>query len=202
MSEMALRRELVDCISQFSTRGWVPATSSNFSARLSSDCLLVSRSGVDKAGFEAQDLIAVDLDGTVVQPAGARSSAETLIHCALYKHHPEVSCVLHTHSVHGAVMSRRFAAIGMIEFTGYEIQKALSGISSHLSTVSLPIVPNSQDMKQLTERLQLGSSEYRHGFLIEGHGLYTWGKDVASAKRAVEAFEFLLECSMLEGKGI
>jgi methylthioribulose-1-phosphate dehydratase len=32
-----------------------------------------------------------------------------------------------------------------------------------------------------------------HGFLLRGHGLYTWGADVAQARRHVEILEFLLE---------
>ena len=33
-----------------------------------------------------------------------------------------------------------------------------------------------------------------HGYLIAGHGLYTWGRTVDDALRHVEAFEFLFEC--------
>ena len=32
-----------------------------------------------------------------------------------------------------------------------------------------------------------------HGFLLRGHGLYTWGDDLSQARRHVEIFEFLLE---------
>jgi ribulose-5-phosphate 4-epimerase/fuculose-1-phosphate aldolase len=32
------------------------------------------------------------------------------------------------------------------------------------------------------------------GFLLAGHGLYTWGKNIAEAKRHIEVFEFLFEC--------
>jgi methylthioribulose-1-phosphate dehydratase len=32
-----------------------------------------------------------------------------------------------------------------------------------------------------------------HGFLLRGHGLYTWGDDLAQARRHVEILEFLLE---------
>jgi len=32
-----------------------------------------------------------------------------------------------------------------------------------------------------------------HGFLIRGHGVYTWGKDLADAKRQIEILEFLFE---------
>ena len=32
-----------------------------------------------------------------------------------------------------------------------------------------------------------------HGFLIRRHGLYTWGHNLAEAKRHVEVLEFLFE---------
>jgi methylthioribulose-1-phosphate dehydratase len=34
------------------------------------------------------------------------------------------------------------------------------------------------------------------GYLIRGHGLYTWGPRMADALRHVEAFEFLFECEL------
>ena len=33
-----------------------------------------------------------------------------------------------------------------------------------------------------------------HGFLIQKHGLYTWGDSLADARRHLEAIEFLMEC--------
>ena len=32
-----------------------------------------------------------------------------------------------------------------------------------------------------------------YGFLLAGHGLYTWGKTIAEAKRHIEVLEFLFE---------
>jgi ribulose-5-phosphate 4-epimerase/fuculose-1-phosphate aldolase len=32
-----------------------------------------------------------------------------------------------------------------------------------------------------------------YGFLIRGHGLYTWGRDVDQARQHVEILEFLFE---------
>jgi methylthioribulose-1-phosphate dehydratase len=34
------------------------------------------------------------------------------------------------------------------------------------------------------------------GYLIDGHGLYAWGGDMAEARRHLEAFEFLLGCEL------
>ena len=33
------------------------------------------------------------------------------------------------------------------------------------------------------------------GFLLAGHGLYSWGKDIPAAKRHIEVLEFLFEVS-------
>jgi len=34
------------------------------------------------------------------------------------------------------------------------------------------------------------------GYLIDGHGLYAWGRDMPEARRHLEAFEFLLHCEL------
>ena len=34
------------------------------------------------------------------------------------------------------------------------------------------------------------------GYLIEGHGMYAWGRDLGEARRHLEAFEFLLACEL------
>jgi methylthioribulose-1-phosphate dehydratase len=39
-----------------------------------------------------------------------------------------------------------------------------------------------------------------HGFLVLRHGLYTWGRSVAEARRHVEIFEFLLEVLWRSGR--
>jgi methylthioribulose-1-phosphate dehydratase len=35
-----------------------------------------------------------------------------------------------------------------------------------------------------------------HGYLIDGHGIYTWGVDMPETRRHLEAFEFLLGCEL------
>jgi methylthioribulose-1-phosphate dehydratase len=59
----------------------------------------------------------------------------------------------------------------------------------------LPIAENSQDMPALAETIgeTLNQHKGAHGFLLRRHGLYTWGENLAQAKRHIEIFEFLLE---------
>jgi methylthioribulose-1-phosphate dehydratase len=59
----------------------------------------------------------------------------------------------------------------------------------------VPIVPNDQDMPALARRVRevLDRDPAVHGFLLSGHGLYTWGRTLEEAERHVEILEFLLE---------
>lgn len=190
---------LVECVGFLSQKGWSPATSTNYSIRLDSpEELLISRSGVDKAQFRSTDLIVIDLSGNLKAPApGLKSSAETEIHTALYRRFPEARCVLHTHSLLGTWLSQKNLAAGHLSFSGWEIQKGLTGITTHTGTVRLPIVPNDQDMAKILQAMEPHWATRPHGFLIAGHGLYTWGKDVAEAKRHIETYEFLFELHRL-----
>jgi len=59
----------------------------------------------------------------------------------------------------------------------------------------VPVLANSQDLPTLAAQLGRAVDEHRHshGVLVAGHGLYTWGRDLAEAERHVEVFEFLFE---------
>lgn len=197
---LKLADDLVTSIRFFNQKGWSPATSTNYSVRsATSQEYIISRSGVDKSEFELTDLILIDKQGKVLSPfnrPGVKSSAETEIHTALYEKFPDINCVLHTHSVLGTTLSQGFLPQGEIKFEGLEILKGLSGNSTHEMEEILPIVPNSQKMSDILKSLEphLKKNPNLHGFLIGGHGLYTWGKDIATAKRHIETFEFLFDC--------
>lgn len=189
--------ELVAAIQFFSQKGWSPATSTNYSIKLSESEILISKSGVDKAYFTNKDLIVIDREGKIrsdYQRDGIKSSAETEIHTYLYHHLPEAQCVLHTHSKLGTVLSHLSQSKGHMTFEGLEILKGLEGNTTHHVQELLPVVYNSQIMTEINLQVEPWLKRGVHGFLIAGHGLYTWGKDVASAKRQIETFEFLLEC--------
>ncbi len=185
-----LRKELVAVSHLFYQRGWSLATSSNFSARAEPERILITSSGKDKGSLREEDVILVDRKGRVLDPQDGKPSAETLLHCRLYEVDPEIGSILHTHSVHSTVLS-----IGQsrITLSGYEMLKALVGINTHEHTEAIPVVQNSQEMEDVWRSLPRSLSG-THAFLIAGHGLYTWGRDIAEAKRHVEALEFLFEC--------
>ena len=188
--------ELVDCIHFLHQQGWAPATSSNYSFRLPGDSTItISSSGRDKGAFAIEDLMEVDLEGHPMDET-KRPSAETLLHTLIYQRRPEVTCILHTHSVYNTVLSQVYQAQGYLRLAGFEILKGISGIETHEAEVDLPIFANAQDMQQLSAEIAIYWDRQPElgGFLLAGHGLYTWGKSIAEAKRHIEVFEFLFDC--------
>ena len=177
-------------------RGWSPATSSNYSARLSDREVLLTVSGKHKGQLGPDDVLATDLAGNSLEP-GKKPSAETLLHTQLYAWKPEIGAVLHTHSVNATVLSRLTLSDSLV-FSDYELQKAFSGISTHECQVCVPIFDNDQDIARLAAKVQpwLDANPDCVGYLIRGHGLYTWGPRMSDALRQVEAFEFLFECEL------
>lgn len=174
-----------------------PATSGNLSVRLDEELVAVTASGKHKGYLTRDDVVIVDLNGRVKE-SNKKPSDEARIHTAIYAELKEVGAVLHTHSLNGVVLTRLLSSDHMLVTRGYEIHKVFPGIKTHESYLEIPIFENSQDI----ESMAVVVSEYleKHpqtwGFLIRGHGFYTWGVDMNQAKIRLEAFEYLFESEL------
>jgi methylthioribulose-1-phosphate dehydratase len=187
----AVARGLAEVGRRMDARFWVPGSSGNLSARLPDGLIAITRSGVHKGRLEEADIIAVDEAG---QPAvaGERPSAETLLHCQLYRLFPPIGAVLHGHSVAATVLSK----LGPISFSQYELLKAF-GFATHDLDVTLPVYENDQDIARLAGWIEpFLVREPPIGYVIAGHGVYAWGSSVEHAFWRLEALEFLLTCEL------
>lgn len=175
-------------------QGWVLGTSGNFSAVVSRDPLrlAITTSGVDKGQLTAAQIVEIDADGKVVAGSGS-PSAEASLHLTIAQVR-HAGAVLHTHSIWSTLLSDDTAAAGLA-IEQYEMLKGLDGVGTHEHSEWLPILDNTQDWRAAVPQVAalLTKQPNAHGFLIRRHGLYTWGRDLAAAKRQVEILEFLLE---------
>jgi methylthioribulose-1-phosphate dehydratase len=187
---------LIEAGRLFHRRGWVPATAGNFSFRIDTGAIAVTASGRHKGELTADDLMRVDLSGRPLDGVGT-ASAETLLHCQLYRQYPHVNAVLHTHSPASTVLSR---ASDNVRLAGYELLKILEGVDTHEMTVDIPVFENDQDIARLAGVVEahMQAGGVCHAYLIRGHGLYAWGRSVEEARHRVEALEFLFECELRE----
>jgi len=175
-------------------RGWALGTSGNFSAVVRKEplTLAITTSGVDKGLLESSHIVEIDARGRVIQGSGT-PSAEATLHLAIVRARG-AGAVLHTHSIWSTILSDA-ATDGSLMIEGYEMLKGLDGVRTHEHRERLPVIENAQDWARAVPQLEvvLRENPGAHGLLIRGHGLYTWGKDLAEAKRQIEILEFLFE---------
>lgn len=194
-SWMEVERCLVQLARSCYARGWALGTSGNFSAVVSRTpfCLSITSTGLDKGSLTTDQLVRVDANGAVIHGTG-KPSAETALHLVVARIR-KAGAVLHTHSVWSTILSGLHATEHGLWIEGYEMLKGLRGVTSHAHREWLPIIENDQDMTRLADVVEtaLGRNPGTHGFLLRNHGLYTWGENLAEAKRHLEILEFLME---------
>ncbi|MCB1735884.1 MAG: methylthioribulose 1-phosphate dehydratase [Gammaproteobacteria bacterium] len=187
--------QLIEAGRSLFERGMVPATSGNFSCRLHGGDMAITVSGRHKGRLTRADIMRASADGVSLD--GNKPSAETRLHVQIYRRFPEARCVLHPHSVNATVLSR--GRRGVLELQDYELLKAFPGIDTHEARLDVPIFANDQNIDRLAAEVDAWMDRHDtpvHGYLIAGHGFYTWGASVNDAMRHIEAFEFLFECEL------
>lgn len=171
-------------------RGWAPGGGGNYSHRLDDGLIAITASGTHKGRIAAADVMRIQPDGAPVDPA--RPSDETLLHCQIYRLFPQANAVLHSHGTASLVLARARGPAPLV-LAGWELLKAFPGITTHATTVSLPVVANDQDMERLVQVVEpfLLARPAPPAYVIEGHGVYAWGRSMDEAARVLETVEYL-----------
>lgn len=188
--------ELIGIARYAAERHWCPATGGNFSMRLDEQHMAITASGGDKGHLQPQDILTADLTGKVIN-SDCVPSAETLLHAALYQLDPKIRAVLHVHTLPNTVLSK-YTQGNELVLHNYEMFKPLRGNTTHDMTLSIPVFDNTQDMRSLAISLKNAWPTFKncYGFLVRGHGCYSWGNNILEAKRHLEALEFLFACEL------
>jgi methylthioribulose-1-phosphate dehydratase len=193
---LKITKNLAEVGKNFYSRGWVLGTSGNFSSVISREPLrlAITSRGSDKGKLTLAQFLEIDGAGNVVGESAGQPSAETLLHLAIVRLR-NAGTVLHTHSVCSTVLSDLHALRGSIVLEGYEMLKGLEGVRTHEHKEYLPILENSQDMVELARKVSATLRKHTgiRGFLLRGHGFYTWGASLEEAQNNIEILEFLME---------
>ncbi len=175
--------------------GLVRSVSGNLSERLADGTIAITRSGGRKGFLGPDGVIVVDADGRACR-AGDAPSAETGLHCQIYRTFPEAGAVLHGHSLAATVLTR--AQPGDLVFEGYEMGKAFDGVDTHAARLVMPVFDNDQDIDRLRAAIAPRLETCRLGYALRGHGITLWGRTTDDALAKIEAAEFMLGALLAE----
>jgi methylthioribulose-1-phosphate dehydratase len=180
----------------FATRGWFPGTSGNLSMRVGPHTpeefsFAITASGKDKSKSTPEDFLFVDQNGKPCEDTTLKPSAETLIHCEIYRL-TGCGAIFHIHSVFNSLVSELFWERRAVPVEGVELIKAFN-IWDEDAIINIPILSNFADVPRIVPEVSERFDQRIPGILLRKHGIYAWGRDSFEAKRHLEAFEFLFE---------
>lgn len=116
----AVREAVLAAAKTMYARGLVEGTAGNVSGRVADDRVVVTPSSLSYDAMTLDDLVVVDLDGTVVD--GERSAtSEKSLHLECYRRYPEVQGVVHCHARYASMfaVAHRPIPAGIDEFVIY-----------------------------------------------------------------------------------
>jgi len=103
-SPTTTREAVLAAAKKMLAEGLVEGTSGNISGRLPDGLVCLTPSSVAYDTMTLDDLVVVDLDGTVVE--GERSpTTEKDLHLAALRRYPELGAVIHTHAVYATMFA-------------------------------------------------------------------------------------------------
>jgi methylthioribulose-1-phosphate dehydratase len=173
---------------RYTALGWMRGTSGNLSVRLGSSPLrlAITASGLDKGSLSASDVVEIDASGSALSPGVP--SAEAGLHGRIAAV-SGAGAVVHVHVLAPVLAAERWP--GGVELRDLEMLKGF-GRQAHDDLVTIPVVPNSQDMTVLGDAFEAGFRADTPALIVARHGLYVWGSDLLQARHRTECLEWLM----------
>ncbi len=172
-----LRNEIIDVGKRMYDRGFVASNDGNISARIDSEKILITPTGVSKGFMKPDDLIIVDMEGKLLS-GNKKQSSESNMHLQVYKNRPDVNSVCHSHPPYAT----GFAVAG-IPMDAMVLPEVI---------ITLGIIPVVEYGTTGSEELYDAISKYvkdYDAFLLANHGAMSVGNSVLNAYNKMETIE-------------
>lgn len=184
--------------------GWASGTGGGISIR-DDHGVWMAPSGVQKERIDPADVFLLEARWDRVEvlepasnPALRISECQPLFFNAFRLR--DAGAVLHSHSL-WAVLAARLAggSASPDEFRckNLEMQKGLRGLGC-FDELRVPIIPNTPRESELSESMAEAMIAYPDvdAVIVEGHGIYVWGRDWVQAKTQAECLDYLLRTAV------
>jgi L-fuculose-phosphate aldolase len=174
---VTLKKNIVEAGRRAYARGYVAANDGNLSARIDMNHILITPTGVSKGFMKSNDLLVVDMKGTVMS-GKKKPSSELFMHLQIYKVRDDVFSVCHLHPPYATGFS--VAGIPLD-------QNSLSEVV--ISLGNIPLIPYGTPGTEDLYKPLLPLLQNSEAFLLANHGALTVGTDVFNAYSKMEILE-------------
>lgn len=161
--------------------GLMLSNNGNISARLGSERVVITPSGLCKGRMEPEDLLIVDMEGNITKADAKlkhKVSSETPMHLEVYRQRPDVRAVIHAHPSNATALT-----VAGIPFPVDILPEVLEGLGPVPTTRFA--LPSSDDNARAIRELVKG----HNAVLIHNHGAITFGADLEEALNHLERLE-------------
>ncbi len=155
--------------------------------------VLIKPSGVDYDALRPEDLVALDLDGNIVEGA-LRPSSDTPTHLELYRQFEKVGGICHTHSVYATIWAQACREIPCFGTTHADNFYGPVPVTDPMLPEEIEGDYELNTGKVIVRRFAGLDPMQVPAVLVANHGPFTWGAD---ARKAVENAVILEQCARM-----
>lgn len=176
------KKELVEYGKKMSAEGLSSGTSGNLSIYLKEEgAVLITPSGIGYFDTKPEDIVAMDLEGNIIE--GTRKpSSEWHLHTLFYKNKPEARAVVHTHSKFCTTLATLRMPI-----------KAVHYVIADAGTNEVPCAPYRRYGTEELAKVAVESAKDSNAVLLANHGIVVCGKNLKSAYGLAKGMEYVAE---------
>lgn len=142
--------------------------------------VIIKPSGISYDSMKAEDMVTVDLDGTVVE-GSYKPSSDTPTHIALYKAFPEIGGVVHTHSTFATAWAQAGIDIPNIGTTHADYFHDAIPCTNDMTEQEIKGAYERETGNMIVKRFEGLDAAHTPGVLVKNHGPFSWGKDAHDA---------------------
>jgi L-ribulose-5-phosphate 4-epimerase len=177
----ALRQEVLEANLELFRRGLAIYTFGNASGISRDEGLVVIKpSGVPYESMKAEDLVATDLEGRVVE-GGLRPSSDLPTHLALYRAFPALGGVAHTHSACATAWAQAGREIPCLGTTHADCFRDPIPVTAPLSPEEIQTDYELNTGRAIVKRFAGLDPMETQAALVAGHGPFCWGASASQA---------------------
>jgi L-ribulose-5-phosphate 4-epimerase len=194
MSRSELRRQVLEANLALPTHGLATLTWGNASGVDRAEGIIaIKPSGVPYDRMTAEDIVLIELDGSVVE--GGRPSTDTPTHLELYRQFEQIGGIVHTHSTWATAWAQAGQPIPVLGTTHADLSARPIPVTRELTEEEVAAGYEEATGAALAEAVE--DPVETPCALARGHAPFCWGSDPAKAVECAITLEEVARLALL-----